>query len=212
MSHDLARLEVRRLGRVPYGEALELQRRLVRERLADAVPDTLLLLEHDPVFTLGRRHAASANVLAPGDTPVVQVERGGDVTWHGPGQLVGYPVLKLGAGEQDIHLPLRRLERALIEVLARCGLQGELKPGHTGVWCCGKKLGSLGIAVERWVTFHGFALNVDCDLGWFSRINPCGLSSELMGSIASLGGRVPCPEERDALAAEAVGRAFGRRV
>lgn len=201
----------RDLGVVPYPEALELQHRLVAERKAGAIPDTLLLLEHPPVFTLGRRRSAAANVLFPGDTPVVQVERGGDVTWHGPGQLVGYPIVLLQPGEQDLHLVLRRLEDALIGLLADCGLpDAGRKEGHTGVWCRGRKLGSLGVAVSGWVTYHGFALNLDCDLAWFRRINPCGLDADVMASVASLGGTVPPPDVLRHLAHAHVARAFDR--
>ena len=163
------RLVVRELGRVDYLEALALQRRLVEQRARGEIADTLLLLEHPPVFTLGRRRDAAANVLDPGDAPVVEVERGGDVTWHGPGQLVGYPILALDEGERDLHQVLRRLEAALIAVLAACGLEGGRREGYTGVWCGGAKVASLGIAVRSWVTYHGFALNVDCDLGMTGR-------------------------------------------
>ncbi|MGM0574404.1 MAG: lipoyl(octanoyl) transferase LipB [Myxococcota bacterium] len=212
MSTERPVLRVRDLGVLDYEAALALQRELAEARAEDRIDDTLLLVEHPPVFTLGRRRGAQANVLATGDTPVVEVERGGDVTWHGPGQLVGYPILKLGEDERDLHLVLRRLEEALIAVLAACGLSGERKEGHTGVWCRGVKVASLGVAVRRWVTFHGFALNVDPDLGWFRRINPCGLSAGVMGSIASLGGRVPPLDELKALAAREVARAFERHL
>lgn len=204
--------EVRDLGRMDYADALALQRELVDQRRAGEIPDTLLLVEHDPVFTLGRRRGSEANVLLAGDTPVVQVERGGDVTWHGPGQLVGYPIFKLAEPERDLHLVLRRLEDALIAVLAQCGLQAGRKSEHTGVWCQGSKLVSLGVAVYGWVTYHGFALNIDCDLGWFRRINPCGLGSEVMGSIAALGGEVKPLDEMKRLAADAIGAAFERQL
>ncbi len=204
-------LLARDLGVVEYTQALELQRQLVAQRKAGDLDDTLLLLEHPPVFTLGRRRTAADNVLLPGDTPVVQVERGGDVTWHGPGQLVGYPIVLLQPGEQDLHLVLRRLEDALIALLGELDLpDAGRKEGHTGVWCRGRKLVSLGVAVSGWVTFHGFALNVDCDLGWFRRINPCGLDSDVMGSVASLGGRVPSRDELLRLAHVHVARAFER--
>lgn len=205
-------LETRWLGRLDYSEALELQHELVRQRIAGEVEDTLVLVEHDPVFTLGRRRTAADNVLFPGDTPVVAVERGGDVTWHGPGQLVGYPIVQLREGEQDVHRVLRHLEDALIGVLATCGLTGERKEGHTGVWCQGVKLVSLGVAVRSWVTFHGFALNVDCDLSWYRRINPCGLSADVMGSVASLGGRLSDAVELRAVAAREIATAFDRTL
>lgn len=196
---------------VDYAAALSLQRELVDQRVAGVIGDTLLLLEHAPVITLGRRRGASDNVVMAGDTPVVQVERGGDVTWHGPGQLVGYPIVMLRDGERDLHLVLRRLETAAIAILARLGLDDAIrKDGHTGVWCRGRKLVSLGVAVRGWVTFHGFAINVAPDLAEFTRINPCGLDARMMGSVAALGGRVPARAELCDIAAEAVARAFER--
>jgi len=174
--------------------------------------DTLLLLEHPDVFTLGRRRTSQDNVLMPGDTPVVQVERGGDVTWHGPGQLVGYPILALHDEERDIHGVLRRLEDAMIAVLARCDLEGVRRDRFTGVWCEGRKLVSLGVAVRDWVTFHGFALNVNCSLDGFRRINPCGLESGVMGSVEALGGTVPSPEVLMDWAASEVAKAFERSL
>lgn len=199
------------LGRVGYEDALARQHRMVEQRIAGQLPDTLLLLEHPAVITLGRRRGAEANVVLAGDTPVIQVERGGDVTWHGPGQLVGYPIFQLGDAERDLHQVLRRLETAAIAMLAALGLPGERKEGHTGVWCRGRKLVSLGVAVRGWVTFHGFALNVAPDLAEFTRINPCGLDARIMGSVAALGGRVPARAELCDIAAEAVAQAFGRR-
>lgn len=201
---------VRDLGTVPYADALALQQRLVDERIADLIPDTLLLLEHPPVITLGRRRGAAGNVVAAGDTPVVEVERGGDATWHGPGQLVGYPIFKLAERERDLHRVLRRLEDAAIEVLAALGLPGERKAGHTGVFVRDRKLVSFGVAVRGWVTYHGFAINVEPDLSQFTRINPCGLEARVMGSVASLGGRVPPRDELLAIASRAVARAFER--
>lgn len=212
---------MRALGRASYEATLDLQHRLVAARQAGAIPDTLLLVEHPPVITLGRRRESAAHVLAPGGTPVVQVERGGDVTWHGPGQLVGYPIVLLGERERDVHQLLRRLEQAFIEVLGALGLDASRRPGHTGVWARPRgaegaaseasKLVSLGVAVHGWVTFHGFALNVDCDLTAFSRIQPCGLEARVMGSLASLGADIPTPHALERAVADAVARALGRR-
>ena len=211
---ELPELVVEWLGRRDYAETLSLQRALVDERIEGRRPDTLLLVEHESVFTLGRQRTAAANVLAAGDTPVVQVERGGDVTWHGPGQLVGYPIVMLdeARGERDVHKVLRQLEEAVITALAKCGLSAERKPKYTGVWCEGKKLASLGVAVRSWVTFHGFAINVEPDLSWFRRINPCGLESDVMGSIASLGGAVQEPSRFRQEVAQAVAANLGRRL
>jgi len=197
---------------MPYVEALELQRALVEDRRQDRIPDTLLLVEHPPVFTLGRRRGAMANVIHAGDTPVVEVERGGDVTWHGPGQLVGYPIFALAEAEQDLHLVLRRLEDALINVIESCGLPAGRRPDYTGVFSGQHKLVSLGIAVKGWVTYHGFALNVDPDLQWFHRINPCGMASEVMGSLTSLGATIPDTERLKERVVSAVLEAFGRHL
>jgi len=216
-------MEVRDLGRAPYEATLALQHRLVTERQAGAIPDTLLLVEHPPVITLGRGRASAAHVLAPGDTPVVQVERGGDVTWHGPGQLVGYPIVLLGERERDVHAFLRGLEQAFIDLLAGLGLDALRRPGHTGVWARARaiapgapadpnKLVSLGVAVRGWVTFHGFALNVDCDLDAFTRIQPCGLDARVMGSLASLGVAVPPPAALRGAVGDRVAAALGRRA
>ncbi|MCA9514074.1 MAG: lipoyl(octanoyl) transferase LipB [Myxococcales bacterium] len=201
------------LGTASYEAVLAAQRRLVALRARDRdAPDRLLLVEHPPTITLGRRRTSGDNVVAAGDTPVVQVERGGDVTWHGPGQLVGYPIFALREGpERDLHGVLRRLEDALIAVLRDgVGLDADRRPGFTGVWCRGRKLVSIGVAVSQWVTFHGFALNVDPDLAEFQRINPCGLEAGVMGSIRSLGARVPARAELIAAIVAAVGDAFER--
>jgi lipoate-protein ligase B len=197
---------------VDYESALALQHEIVAMRQRGEGEDTLLLLEHPDVFTLGRKRTSEGNVLVPGDTPVVQVERGGDVTWHGPGQLVGYPILALDEGERDIHAVLRKLEDAMIAVLARCGLEAGRRERFTGVWCEGRKIVSLGVAVRDWVTFHGFALNADCALDGFTRINPCGLGSEVMGTVEGLGGTLPTPEVLMDWAAMEVAGAFGRRL
>jgi lipoyl(octanoyl) transferase len=204
-------LQLLTLGLVDYREAWALQQRLVDERCADARPDTLVLCQHPHVFTLGRRAGARRNVLDPGAVPVVEVERGGDVTYHGPGPLVGYPIFKLAPEEQDLHRFLRGLEEALIRALqASVGLAAGRKEGATGVWAAGKKVASLGVAVRNWVTFHGFALNVATDLAYFGRIVPCGLAPEVMSSVERLLGRpVALPEVQGAVA-RAVAEVFGR--
>jgi len=176
-------LEVVQAGVVPYGEALEWQRRLAEDRIARRLPhDLLLLLEHPPVVTLGRTSQA-AHVLRPDDVDVFQVERGGDVTFHGPGQLVGYPILDLTGYKPDLHWYLRNLEQALIDALAFLGIPAERNPGFTGVWTRGRKIASIGIHVKQWVTWHGFALNVTTDLTHFERIVPCGIPGVVMTSV-----------------------------
>jgi len=176
-------LEVIEAGLVPYGEALDRQRQLAEDRIAGRLDhDVLLLLEHPPVVTLGRNSHA-AHLLQPAGIEVFEVERGGDVTFHGPGQLVGYPILDLSAYKRDLHWYLRTLEQALIEALGYLDIPAERNPGYTGVWTRGKKIASIGIHVKQWVTWHGFALNVATDLADFDRIVPCGIPGVAMTSV-----------------------------
>src|SRR3954469_23887807 len=177
------------LERREYGEVWKRQQELVAQRQRDEIADTLVLVEHPEVITLGRRQTSPANVVAPGDIPIFEIERGGDVTYHGPGQLVGYPIFKLDDAERDLHAYLRNLEEALIGVCADVGLEGRRNPGWTGVWIGERKVASLGIAVRRWVTMHGFALNVSTELARFAAINPCGLDAAVMTSLAAESGR-----------------------
>ncbi len=190
-----ARLGVVDLGHRPYAEALELQRALCRGRMAGELhQDLLLLVEHEPVVTLGRGARASSLPLAPEElerrgVAVAEVERGGDVTYHGPGQLVGYPILQLREHREDLHWYLRQLEAVLIRALAGLGIAAERNPGLTGVWTHGRKIASLGVHVKQWVTFHGFALNVSTDLRGFDLIVPCGIQGVVMTSVAAELGR-----------------------
>jgi lipoate-protein ligase B len=199
------------LGRREYGEVWKLQQELVAERQRDAVEDTLVLVEHPDVITLGRRQSSQANVVAPGDIPVFEIERGGDVTYHGPGQLVGYPIFKLDDAERDLHVYLRNLEEALIGVCGDLGLVGRRNPGWTGVWIGERKVASLGIAVRKWVTMHGFALNVSTDLTRFSAINPCGLDAAVMTSLARELGRDVTLADVKPLAVARFAEVFARR-
>ena len=178
------------LGTRDYADVWSMQLALVKQRQQGEIPDTLLFVEHPHVITAGRS-AKRDNLLDLGDTPLFEIERGGDVTYHGPGQLVGYPIFLLREDEHDLHLYLRNLEESLIRALAGFGLEGTRKPGWTGVWnaAAERKLASIGVAVKRWVTLHGFALNVATDLGRFAAINPCGLDAAVMGSMAGELGR-----------------------
>ncbi len=182
-------LEVRDLGRRPYQSVLEQQRALRLARIDGSLRhDVLLLVEHDPVYTLGRGTRASSlpqpvEELRARGAEVVEVERGGDVTWHGPGQLVGYPILHLTHHREDLHWYLRTLEQTLINALGSLGIQAEAVAGKTGVWTAGGKIASLGIHVKQWVTLHGFALNIHPDLHWFNQIVPCGLENVTMTSV-----------------------------
>jgi lipoate-protein ligase B len=176
------------LGVREFGEVWALQRQLGEARQSERVQDTLLLVEHPDVITLGRRQTAPQNVLRA-EFPVFEIERGGDVTYHGPGQLVGYPILRLDESERDLHAYLRNLEEGLIGVLGAVGLAGARRPGFTGVWIGERKVASIGVAVRRWVTLHGFALNVATDLARFAAIRPCSLDAEVMTSLSVAAGR-----------------------
>ena len=178
------------LGRVAYEEALELQRHIARDRISGALPqDVLLLVEHPPVVTLGRaskgKHLiASPEFLRSKGVELFEVERGGDVTFHGPGQLVGYPIVDLKRHRLDLHWYLRKIEEALINTLADYDIVGERNPSFTGVWTKGKKIASIGVHARDWVTWHGFALNVTTDLSYFDLMVPCGIDGVVMTSIA----------------------------
>ncbi len=200
------RLAVRRLGRIPYGQGLELQERLVAERQAGLVPDTLLLLEHDPVFTLGR-NARAENVLLPVDAlrargfEVFETGRGGDVTYHGPGQAVGYPILDLKPDRQDVHRYVRDLEEVMIRTCSDYGIEARRVEGMSGCWVGEEKVGAIGVRLSRWVTSHGFAFNVDLDLAPFRMIVPCGIPAKGVTSLEKLlGRRVAIDETMDRLA------------
>jgi lipoyl(octanoyl) transferase len=210
-----SRLIIQDLGRRGYGEVLELQRALCRQRIAGEIDeDILLLVEHDPVVTLGRGTRAESLPLPRPElerrgVEVFEVERGGDVTFHGPGQLVGYPVLDLRHHREDLHWYLRRLEAGLIGGLGRLGVAAAPNPGLTGVWTRGRKIASIGIHVKQWVTFHGFALNVSTDLSYFDLIVPCGIRDVIMTSVAIELGRADAAvlweDTRQAVIAEMAG-------
>ena len=173
------------LGTIAYTHALALQEEIVQQRCRGEREDTLFLLEHLPVFTLGRG-ADEQHLLTPREVPVHRVSRGGEVTFHGPGQLVGYPLVDLTRHGRDVHLYLRGLEAVLIDVLATYGITAHREAERTGVWVGEKKIASIGVGVRRWVTSHGFALNVTTDLSYFADIVPCGLVGVRMTSMAEL--------------------------
>jgi lipoyl(octanoyl) transferase len=183
-------LWVERLGVMPYASALDLQREVARLRIAGTIAeDVLLLVEHPPVVTLGRsakeQHLlASPELLRARGVERFEVERGGDVTFHGPGQLVGYPIIDLKRHRRDLHWYLRQVEEALIVALADFGIVGDRSVGQTGVWTQGRKIASIGVHARDWVTWHGFALNVTTDLSYFDLIVPCGIQSVTMTSIS----------------------------
>ncbi|MFO7676156.1 MAG: lipoyl(octanoyl) transferase LipB [bacterium] len=195
-------------GLVEYDRALALQHRLVELRRRGEVPDTLVLLEHPPVVTLGRNVdrrnlLVSDAELARRGAALRKVERGGDITFHGPGQLVGYPVFRLEAGVVGVRRFVELVEAALVRALGELGVAAGLRPGFIGVWvgpgAAPRKIASLGVAVRRGVTFHGFALNVTTDLGWFGLMNPCGLGQVAMTSVEREGGVTDARRVRDAV-------------
>lgn len=186
----MPKLLVADLGTMPYPEALHLQRAVARARISGELDeDVLILVEHPPVITQGRsskeKHLlASPALLASRGVELYEVERGGDVTFHGPGQLVGYPIVDLKRHTRDLHWYLRQVEEALIRGVGRLGVPGERSPGLTGVWTDGRKLASIGVHARDWVTWHGFALNVTTDLAYFDLIVPCGISAVEMTSVS----------------------------
>ena len=188
------RASIQRLGRVPYHEAWAIQKERVADRAAGRIPDTLLLLDHPPVITLGKAASAahllgSAAELAGRGIELVETDRGGDITFHGPGQIVGYAIVDLGPRDRDLHRYLRDLEEVVIRALADFGIFAGRSPGLTGVWVGAGKVAAIGIRVSRWVTHHGFALNVDTDLASFDLIVPCGLAGRPVTSMRALLGR-----------------------
>jgi lipoyl(octanoyl) transferase len=212
-------IDVRRLGRIGYGDALALQKQLVEERRAGAIGDTLLLLEHPPVITLGvKTRGQTTNVVATSETlarmgvEVHETGRGGDVTYHGPGQLVGYPIFDLNPDRRDVHRYVRDLEEVLIHVAARFGIAAKRVKGLTGVWVGpdGRedKLAAIGVRISRWITMHGFALNVGTDLGHFNLIIPCGITDHGVTSLERLLGRAVPMADVEAATVEAFAEVF----
>jgi lipoate-protein ligase B len=210
-------LWVAALGLRPYSEVLDLQRELARARIAgELAQDVLLLVEHPPVVTLGRsareRHlVVPRGALAARGVELYEVERGGDVTFHGPGQLVGYPIVDLRRHKQDLHWYLRQLEEAIIRAVARYGVVGERNPTYTGVWTGGRKLASIGVHARDWVTWHGFALNVSTDLSFFDLIIPCGIQAVTMTSVereVAGGAAAPIIPDVGSAVAETFGNVF----
>ena len=187
------KLDTRWLGRITFEDALALQDALVAERIAPGAelpPEVLLLLEHEPVYTIGRTpDKASLRNATQLPHPVVEINRGGQATYHGPGQLVGYPILRLSERGQDLHLYLRELEEVLIETLSEYGVASRRREGLTGVWVGERKIASIGVGVRRWISMHGFALNVCGDLAPFHHITPCGIAGVEMTNLERESGK-----------------------
>lgn len=175
---------VRDLGRADYAAVNALQENLIAKIAAGEEPDHLLLAEFEPVITIGRGGGGASRYAHLG-IPVHEISRGGKATFHGPGQLVAYPLLRLEGDARDLHAYLHALEDALIGVMSDYGLAGGRDPRNTGCWVNGRKVASIGVAVRRWVTWHGLALNVSTDLEWFRRFDPCGLDPEVMTTMAA---------------------------
>jgi lipoyl(octanoyl) transferase len=201
-------LQVCRLGLIPYDVALDLQRELVADRQAGRADDTLLLVEHPAVLTVGvrgdggRSHIlATEEMLTARGMQVFETGRGGDVTYHGPGQVVGYPILDLKPDRCDVHRYVRDLEEVLIRVAGDFGIETGRIPGLTGVWTGGDKLAAIGVRISRWVTSHGFALNVTTDLSHFDLIVPCGIADRGVTSLDRLGSPATRPQVEDRIVA-----------
>lgn len=217
--HERPLLEVRRLGVVPYGAANEMQRALVEERRAGRVPDLLLLLEHPHVITLGVKLEAARNhliatpeLLASRQVEVHESGRGGDVTYHGPGQIVGYPILDLRPDRCDVHKYVRDLEEVMIRAAADFGLVGSRIAGLSGAWVGADKLGAIGVRISRWITSHGFAFNVTTDLDFFKLIVPCGIASGGVTSLSRATGRRVSMVDAEASLVRHFAEVFDRRV
>jgi lipoyl(octanoyl) transferase len=209
-------LDVRHLGVVPYADALALQRSLVEERRAGLIGDTLLLLEHPHVITLGvrgdggRSHLlASSATLAARGVEVHETGRGGDITYHGPGQLVGYPIIDLKPDRCDVHRYVRDLEGVLIQTASDYGIVADRVEGLTGAWVGNEKLAAIGVRIARWITSHGFALNVNSDLAFFKLIVPCGIADRGVTTLSRVAGRPIAVAEVAARTAEHFANIFG---
>jgi lipoyl(octanoyl) transferase len=216
-SHSLRVCEARWLGQVSYSDGLALQEQAVEGLRSDKSPEQLLLLEHPHVFTLGRG-ADSAHILAGNEQlqsrsiEVHETGRGGDVTYHGPGQLVGYPIINLKPDRCDVHRYVRDLEEVLIRTIAEFGITGTRITGLTGVWVGNEKIAAIGVRIARWITSHGFALNVSTDLNYFQMIVPCGISDKGVTSLSRLVGRSFEIQEVALCAASHFGQVFGREM
>ncbi len=199
-------------GGLAYSDALALQKDLVRRRVAGEVPDTLLFVEHPHVITLGKMARREHLLSARPDVEVVETDRGGDVTYHGPGQVVGYPIVDLSELRRDVKWYVERLEEVMIRTAGRWGVRAGRQEGLTGAWVGEAKLGAIGVRVEKWVASHGFALNANTDLSYFDLIIPCGLPGKGVTSLAKETGRAVDLGELRRAAAEEFGGVFGRAM
>jgi len=211
-------LDVRRLGLVPYADGLELQRALVEDRKADRIPDTLLLLQHPHVVTIGVKKDGRAHIIATPEqlasrsVEVFETGRGGDVTYHGPGQIVGYPIIDLNPDRRDVHRYVRDLEAVMIQVCADYGLTAGRVKGFSGAWVGDAKIGAIGVRISRWITSHGFAFNVTTDIEFFNLIVPCGIADRGVTSLSKEIGRTPEAAEVEDRFVEQFAAVFDRSV
>jgi len=201
-----AKICVLKLDIIDYGKAHEFQKHLVQERIEGRISDHLILLQHKPVITMGRSGGnsnilVSESMLEASGISIYEIERGGDVTYHGPGQLTGYPIMDLRYYRKDVHWYLRQLEEVIIRVLARYNIEGRRVEGYTGVWVGEEKIAAIGVAIKRWVTYHGFAFNVYPNMSHFKLINPCGIIDRDVTSLEKLlGYKVSIDTIKDCLA------------
>jgi len=201
------------LGLMEYSKCFSIQQRLVKRRLEGNVGDVLLLLEHEPVITIGRAGGDESFLVSPEQVrragiEILETDRGGNITYHGPGQLVGYPIFDLRSYGKDVHAFLRKLEQVIVGVLADFGIEGETLEGYTGVWVNGSKICSIGIAVRRWISYHGFALNVNPILEHWAFIHPCGLVGKQVTSLKQVLGYEPSMEEVKKLVVHRISKVF----
>ena len=193
-SRGYKRLFIINLGRTSYKAAWDIQKQLVSLRAKSKIPDCLIVTEHEPVITMGRGTHSENLLVSPPQlrqqgVELHEIERGGDITFHGPGQVVLYPIVDLRNRGRDVRQYLRDLERVVIDSLAELGLKAGVKDGLTGIWVDNHKLGAIGVAVSRWITYHGVAINVTTDLDYFKLINPCGITRYPVGSVSQMLGR-----------------------
>lgn len=192
------------MGRVPYGTAWNIQRQMVNKRRSGQFQDAIILLEHDPIYTIGRA-GSRKNIIVPAakledeNIMVVEVDRGGDITYHGPGQLVGYPVLDLAMHGRDLHHYVRQLEEVIIRTIGFYNIQGWREQGLTGVWTEKGKIAAIGVGVKGWVSMHGFALNIKPDMKYFKMINPCGITDRPVASMEMFGVKASLENVADVL-------------
>jgi lipoate-protein ligase B len=209
-------INVVNLGLKDYEETYKIQKGFVKKRYEGEIPDTLILVEHHPVFTIGKSGSrknihVSLEKLKKEGIKVHEIDRGGDITYHGPGQIVGYPIIDLRRYGKDIHLYLRKLEEVIIKLLRDFSIKAQRIKGMTGVWVDDKKIASIGIGVSKWITYHGFALNMDPNMNHFAMINPCGLNKPITSMKEQSNGRFPKKTKIEEKLLETFSRIFSKR-